>query len=191
MMEETLIKWFKKYEVIKEGHFILTSGKHSDKYINKDKVWQYPTISRIIINLLKVETSHFWFDVITGPALAGAVWAAPVSHLLKYPFVYPDKQFSGRMLFRRGFDRYIENKRVLIIEDIVTTGSSIRKTVDSINRCNGKLAGIVSIWNRSGWRPKDHQIKIRSLINQPVDSWYESECPLCKSGNIPLTDPKK
>jgi len=75
----------------------------------------------------------------------------------------------------------------LLIEDIITTGNSVQKTIDSIEHNGGRLVGVIAIWNRSGWEPSNYRIE--SLINDPVDSWESDECPLCKEGVL-LTDPK-
>jgi len=180
--------------IIKKGHFFLSSGQHSDTYINKDSIFCNPYVFHKIVHKITKLTISFKYDIITGPAVAGAILAAPVSIILSNKkFVYPEKFKSNDnidyMCFRRGYDKIIKNQKILIIEDIITTGSSVIKTMNSICNLGGSVAGIICIWNRTNWKP-DNNIKIESIINKQVESWVKNECPLC-SKNIPLTDPKK
>lgn len=137
------------------------------------------------------------FDIITGPAIAGAILAAPISLLFYdrisiYPeqiiFVYPEK-IDGKMVFRRSYDKILKNKRVWIVEDIITTGGSVEKTMMAIEKCGGKIAGISAIWNRGTWQ--ENSIPVLSLINEIVPSYWPDECPYCREGRVSLTDPKE
>lgn len=202
--EDYLISTFNERNLIYKGHFLLTSGKHSDFYINKDAIYAIPDLFSFIVNTFSsiVERQYPECDVITGPAIAGAVIAAPVAIKCRKTFVYPEKAISSRfvgkpinsivkkkiMKFNRNYDKVIENKKVVIIEDVVTTGGSVQKTSDAITLCGGECIGVLSIWNRTGWKPKDG-IEILSLINKFINSWVASKCPLCNN-SIPLINPK-
>lgn len=210
--EDFLISKLKEKGVIYNGHFLLSSGKHSDIYINKDAIYSIPKLFSFIINEFSDILNNFEdddeddieYDIITGPAIAGAVLAAPIANKLNKIFVYPEKaidaQFVGFpnskivktniMKFRRGYNKIIKNKKVVVIEDVITTGSSVQRTIDAIELCGGKCVAILAIWNRTGWVPVG--IKLISLINKFVESWLAGDktCPLCKENNISLTDPK-
>ena len=209
-MEFDLIDLLKKNDVVKEGHFKLSSGRHSKLYINKDDIYSNNELFGVVCNMItKLISTKFKddFDIITGPAIAGAILAGPVSLILRKNFVYPEKKMeiykepyschgelhfrdkisSMGMEFRRGYDKKIINSRVLIVEDIITTGQSVNQTIDAIKECGGTPIGIVSIWNRTGWNTtvcSNYQ-----LINEYVESWNMAECPMCND-KIPLTDPK-
>ena len=187
-----MIKKLKDNNVILNGHFLLRSGRHSDCYINKDLIYCNTGLFNITIvelfNSIKRNFDIETIDVITGPAIAGAILAAPLSLVLNKTFIYPEKDSTQNMVFNRGYDKILDNKNVLIIEDIITTGSSVIKTKNSIELCNGKVVGIISIWNRSG-KTDLFDIKNISLINSKVESWDKNECPFCRD-NIKLTDPK-
>ena len=177
-----------KYNVIKTGHFKLTSGKHSNQYINKDAIYSNPMLfNNVIMKMVRSLDSYFnMFDVITGPAIAGAILAAPISvQIFSKIFVYPEK-IDGKMVFRRGYDRILEGKRVWIIEDVITTGGSVEKTIMAIRDCKGRVAGISVIWNRGIWF---NNFMVLSLIKELVPSYWPDECPLCRR-KIPLQDPK-
>lgn len=186
-MKINLKESFEKKNVIKNGHFKLTSGNHSDTYINKDSIFCIPELfESVIIEMSYTIKRNFNCDIITGPAIAGAVLAAPVSNFLSRIFVYPEK-IDGKMVFRRGYDKILEDARVVIIEDIITTGGSIEKTIKAIHNNRAHVEGIIAIWNRTNW---DTGIcPTISLINEHVMSWTPESCPLC-ADNIPLQDPK-
>jgi len=189
-----LSKIFEDSGIIKRGHFLLTSGRHSDTYINKNLITTDAVLFNIVMLKLMCKTLEFKnFDIITGPATAGAVLAAALAIMKNKAFIYPEKKIYNddgdfNMKFYRGYDRVMRGKNILLIEDIITTGGSVIKTIDSIEENKGNLIGVLAIWNRSGWKP--HHYKIKSLINDPVQSWTKDECPLCKR-EILLTDPKK
>ena len=189
-----------KGNVILEGHFKLTSGRHSDVYINKDAIYKNPTLFNIVILEIehKIRGSGIQCDVITAPPIAGTILAAPISLLLNKIFVYPEKvnkvMYPGnqesRMEFRRGYDKTIKDKKVFIVEDIITTGGSVQQLANAILDCGGHIVGVISIWNRSNW--KLDKCENYTLINKPVQSWLPEECPICndEKNRIPLRDPK-
>ena len=182
--------------VVKQGHFLLNSGKHSDYYVNKDSIYCDPELFHCVIHLM-IRKSHdlisdgYSYEVITGPAIAGAILAAPFAYEMKAKFVYPEKIGNG-MEFRRGYDKVLLGKRVLVVEDIVTTGASLFKTIRAVRACGGIVDKAICIWNRSNivgeTGNKGDDFELISLINQEVKSYDANECPLC--GKIPLVNPK-
>lgn len=204
--EESMVIRLKNYNVFLEGHFLLSSGRHSKQYINKDAIYCIPGLFSLLVDrfadILDSDFESTGYNIITGPAIAGAVLAAPVAVRLNKIFIYPEKTTKSEfkeypikrvvetniMQFRRGYDKIIEGEKVVIIEDIITTGASVQRTIDAIRQCGGECVGVLSIWNRGTWRPKN--IKLISLVDRLVVSWAPENCPSCKS-NIPLTDPKK
>lgn len=195
--------------VLKKGHFLLKSGKHSDRYINKDAIYSNTELfGQIIVDIISkidniesglenndpnvVMNGEVDFDVITGPAIAGAVLAAPIAVLMDKIFVYPEKivdqLFREHMVFRRGYDEVLRGKKILIVEDIVTTGESLFKTVQAVRDCGGFVTDAICIWNRTNVSGSSMSFTLHSLINQEVKSYSKEECPFC--GKIPLTDPK-
>jgi orotate phosphoribosyltransferase len=180
----------KQYSVTKTGRFQLTSGKHSDQYINKDDIYSNPILFSKIVNQMYKDIIPYIdrFDIITGPAIAGAILAAPISLSLNKIFIYPEK-IDGNMVFRRGYDKLLRNKRVWIIEDIITTGGSIEKTIAAVVKCKGEVVGISAIWDRGSWSVKTN-IPFLTLIHEFVSSYWPNECPFCKARK-PLQNPKE
>lgn len=225
----------KDANVVKEGHFILRSGQHSNLYINKDEIILNPMAHTVVISQLISEVFRHLdnndFDIVTGPAVAGICFAAPVALRMGKQFVYPEKQLvkigenslgnlqEYNMVFRDNFKKAIKGRRVILIEDIITTGGSVDKTAQAIFDCGGDVVGICCIWNRNPtikymakWSTMRvfndimytgtncaiqecpdtssvDKIPVYCLVSETVESWEEGECPLCKQC-IPLTDPK-
>lgn len=182
---ESVTEALERNGVILKGHFKLTSGNHSDTYIQKDLIHHFPETYALVRNALEHLSGEFRYDAVTGPAIAGAVIARDIATSKRVPFVYPEK-IDGKMVFRRGHDRFINGKRLLIVEDIITTGKSVKQTVDAVSQCGGVVIGVVAIWNRSGW----NILPTNSIVNQTVEHFSPEDCPLCKN-DIPLEDPKK
>jgi len=187
-----LDKIFEDNNVIKRGHFILSSKRHSDIYINKNMITTSAELFNIVILKLMIKALDFRkYNLITGPATAGAILASAMAIMQNKAFVYPEKEFQADgkfiMKFNRGYNKVIKNEKILLIEDIITTGNGVQQTINAIEKDGGDLVGVISIWNRTGWNPFGY--KCKSLIDIFVDSWEEKECPMCKQ-NIPLTNPK-
>ncbi len=203
----------KRHNVIKEGHFKLTSGRHSHSYINKDAIYCNPKLFRRTYIATGISIEEFDtnildnIDIITGPAIAGAILALPLADLYGKIFVYPEKvsiwvdslgnivedvedaiRTSFIMQFRRGYDNVIKNKRVWITEDIITTGGSVEKTIKAIEDCGGEVLGTSVIWNRGDYKPSKGLFL--PLINETIYSHLPENCPEC-ADNIKLTDPKE
>jgi orotate phosphoribosyltransferase len=187
-------------KIVGEGHFLLSSGRHSNVYANKDAIITVPYLRTLMLGYMESMALeiHKSFDAITGPAVAGLAWAAPLADRLNVPLIYPEKHVidgTTIMHFSRGFPSRMQNKRILLIEDIITTGGSVIKTVDGIIKCGAIPVAVIAIWNRSGWDIMDDvsiPIMLMSVIDTIVKSWEEADCPLCKAEDnyIPLTDPK-
>lgn len=202
---------FEEYGVIKTGHFKLTSGKHSGQYINKDAIYCIPNLFSLVVK--KIYTgilnnfNYNSYDIITGPAIAGAVLAAPIALKLNKTFVYPEKAIESRlaadpnggvietkvMKFRRGYNKKLKGSRVLIVEDIITTGNSVERTIKAVKKYGGKVVGISAIWNREGWLPEQNPDRalLLSLIDEDVPSYWPDDCPYCQEGRVPLQNPKE
>ncbi len=184
----------KKHGVVRSGHFELTSGRHSAEYINKDSIFCNPGLFvKTYYTIARGIRPHFKeVNIITGPAIAGALLAMPVCLLFPdLKFVYPEKTFieeTPAMIFRRGYDKIIMAfPFVWIVEDIITTGSSVDKTIKAVEGCGGTVVGVSCIWNRGHYEPPVGYFF--PLISERVASYIPEQCPMCKDG-IPLEDSK-
>lgn len=185
-MSWSLEEAMKRTGMLKKGHFLLSSGRHSNQYLQCALLLQYPSdaaeTGRQLAKLFQDEA----IDVVVGPALGGVIIAHEVARALNVRCLFTERK-DGKMQLRRGFS-IKPNERVLIIEDVVTTGGSVREVIDVLNAMQAKIIGIGSIFNRSGKTKLFGDIPYRALETIEIESYLPEECPLCKQG-IPAVKP--
>lgn len=179
--------------VITESHFVLTTGRHSGTYINKDALYSHPIETSKIGELFAQKYKDAVVGVVAGPALGGIIlsqWTA--YHLTKLrghevQGVYTEKTSDKRQVFTRGYDKIVKGQDVLIVEDLTTTGGSVKKVVEAVNLAGGRVAGVCVMVNRDPERVTSESVgaSFDSLDELVIDSHEEADCPLCKK-NIPL-----
>jgi orotate phosphoribosyltransferase len=179
--------------VLTDGHFVYTSGKHGSVYVNKDAVYPHTKETSQIGKLFAEKFKNKNIDVVAAPALGGIIlsqWTAyHLSKLQKKEVlgVYTEKNAENGQIFTRGYDKLVKGKNVLVIEDLTTTGGSVRKVVDTIKAAGGKVVGIGVMINRD---PKNVTNKVVggpfiSLGILKAEAFDEKKCPLCKKG-VPI-----
>jgi orotate phosphoribosyltransferase len=165
------------------GHFRLSSGLHSPNYVQCARLLEHPRNARALGQTLGTRLKNF--DKIVSPALGGVIIGYAVAQALDVPFVFTERK-DGAMTLRRGFG-IREGERVVIVEDVVTTGKSTRETVDVITGQGGDVTGFASILNRSG-KPNPFDLPYVSLLDLELATYDEPACPQC-SQNVPLDAP--
>ncbi|WP_303856722.1 orotate phosphoribosyltransferase [Allisonella histaminiformans] len=187
MNEKEVEALLRKTKAILEGHFLLTSGLHSPLYVEKFNVLQHPEYTE---QLCREFAEHFkdkGIQTVIGPATGGIILSQVTGRLLGVRSIFTERE-NGKMTLRRGF--HIEpGEKVLIVEDIVTTGGSIKEVVDVVNKAHGDIVGIGLFVDRSGGTadfgvPKE---KVFPLLYLTVPTYKPEECPLCKQG-VPITE---
>jgi orotate phosphoribosyltransferase len=156
------------------GHFRLSSGLHSPNYVQCALLLEHPRNAKAIGAALADRIGRP--DKVVAPALGGVIIGYTVAEALNLPFIFTERK-DGAMTLRRGF-RLNEGERVVIVEDVVTTGKSTRETADVIAQHGGVVAGFASILNRSG-KDNPFDAPYASLLALDLDTWEESACPLC------------
>jgi orotate phosphoribosyltransferase len=181
----SVIEIFKKTSALLEGHFRLTSGLHSPVYFQCAKVLQYPEYCQLMAKKIVNHFKKTEIDVVISPAIGGIVVGQEVGRQLGVRTIFAERD-NGKMTLRRGFELH-KNERVLICEDVITTGGSVFEVIDVVKECNAKLTGIGYIVDRS-----TEQINFGaqqfSVIRMPAKTYSDQECPLCKK-NIPIIKP--
>ena len=167
-------------EALLKGHFQLTSGLHSDTYIQCAKVLQYPRYAEEIGEALASLFQKEKPDVVIGPAMGGVVIAAFVGRALGVRTIFCER-VDGQFQLRRGFE-IKKGERVLVVEDVLTTGGSARETIELLNELGANVIGAGSIIDRSGGAVKLGVYK-ESLVTLQVENYDPAECPLCKDGS--------
>ena len=175
MHKDKYIEIFKKTEALLQGHFILTSGRHSPSYFQCAKVLQYPQYLSLFSSELFDKFSNTHIDKIITPAVGGIVIGTEVGRLFEKPTIFAERE-NGTMTLRRGFT-IEENEKVLVIEDVVTTGGSVREVMDLVLNKKGLVAGVGIIVDRSNGAVDLHQNQI-SLVSLEVESYSDEDMPL-------------
>ncbi len=178
----------KKTNALLEGHFILSSGLHSSKYIQCAKLLSFPSYADKICKSLasKIKKNFKKIDLILAPAMGGIIIGYEIGKLLKKETIFCER-VNGKFSLRRGF--FIKkNSRVLIIEDVITTGKSSMECVKLINNAKAKLIGFASIIDRSTKKSLKIKKKIVSLLKIKVPIYKKSQLPLSLR-SIPISIP--
>lgn len=171
--------------VLHQGHFRLTSGKHSDTYLQCALVLQYPDKAGLLCSQLAANFKDETIDAVIGPAIGAVVMAQETARALGVRAIFTERE-NGRMVLRRGF-AIKPGERFLAVEDVVTTGGSVQEVLEVVKDLGGVPVGVGAIVDRSGGQalfpvPLHALVKVEAKIYQP------EECPLCQQG-LPLVKP--
>jgi orotate phosphoribosyltransferase len=185
LSQDQALDLFRKSGALLEGHFLLTSGRHSNRYVQCAQVLQYPEYTSLLCQEIADRFRDEGIDIVIGPAMGGILVAYEVSRHLGIKNMFAERE-NGVMTLRRGFS--IEpGAKVLVVEDVITTGGSVREVAELIVAQGGKVAGIGVLVDRSGGKVQ-FDAKLEAVINMEVPSWVEEDCPLCGKG-IPAVKP--
>lgn len=180
-----LIRIFQKTGALLNGHFLLSSGLHSDKYLQCARVLQYPEIAEKIGASIADKFRDDKPDCVIGPAIGGIVVAQEVGRALGVRTMFAERE-SGEMKLRRGF-KVDKDERVLIVEDIITTGGSVKEVIEAVRGMGATVVGVGVIIDRSGGAA-GFDVPFKPLAELGVEAFEEDDCPLCKK-DIPLVKP--
>ena len=184
MTQDEVKEIFIKTCAIMEGHFLLTSGLHSPLYVEKFQVLQHPKYTEQLCIALAEKFLEDNIEVVVGPITGGILLAHEVGKRLGTRAIFTERE-NGKMTLRRGFV-IKPGERVLIVEDIVTTGGSIKEVLDVVVEQGGIPVGIGMLVDRSGGKASFGEVPYKALLNLDVTTYDPSNCPLCKE-NIPMT----
>lgn len=185
MNNNDYIKIFKNSGALLEGHFILTSGRHSASYFQCAKLLQYPKYLELFSNKIVDHFKDNEIDLVMSPAVGGIVLGTEVGRLLKKRTVFAER-VNGKMAMRRGFE-IKANEKVLIVEDVITTGGSVKEVMNLVIDLGGSIVGVGVIVDRSNGEVvlHDNQLSIASL---KVNSYDSNEVP-SELASVPVEKP--
>ena len=169
---------------IMEGHFLLTSGLHSPRYVEKFNVLQKPVYTEKLCRAMAEKFKDANIETVVGPVTGGILLAHETGKALGTRAIFTERE-NGKMTFRRGFTLH-EGERVLIVEDIVTTGGYIREVIDVVKEHGGIPVAVSMLVDRSGGKATFGDVPSTALLHMDVKTYQPDECPLCKQG-IPMT----
>jgi orotate phosphoribosyltransferase len=182
--------------IVTDGHFVYTSGRHSSIYINKDALYAHTKIISSLCQLMARPYDVDQIDVVVGPVLGGIVLSQWVAHYLNVNratgetlAVFAEKGDDGvnkKFFFGRGYDKFIAGKNILVVEDLLTTGGSVRQVVEMVRGYSGNVVGVSVLCNRGNVQPANvGDVPIDALISLPLETYTEEECAFCQQ-QVPI-----
>ena len=165
---------------IMDGHFLLTSGLHSPHYVEKFNVLQQPKYTQQLCEAMAEKFKDANIETVVGPMTGGILLAHETGKALGTRAIFTER-VDGKMTFRRGFSLH-EGERVLIVEDIVTTGGSIKEVIEVVKAHGGVPVAVSMLVDRSGGKADFGDVPSTALLHMDVETYQPEECPLCKQG---------
>ncbi len=184
MTEKEVRDILTKTNAIMDGHFLLTSGLHSPHYVEKFNVLQHPKYTEQLCQAMAEKFKDANIETVVGPVTGGVILAHETGKALGTRAIFTER-VDGKMTFRRGFSLR-EGERVLIVEDIVTTGGSIKEVIDVVKSYGAIPVAVSMLVDRSGGKADFGDVPATALLKMNVETYKPEECPLCKN-NVPIT----
>ena len=183
--QEQVISILKEAGAFLEGHFLLTSGRHSDRYLQCAKVFQDARYAQPLCQQVAEHFQDCGVDVVIGPAMGAVQMAYEVARCLSCRNFFTERE-DGAMTLRRGF-AVTPGMKVLVVEDVVTTGGSAKEVIELVRAAGGEVVGVGSIVDRTGGA-MDFGVPFCAALSMEVASYEPDSCPICKTG-APLVKP--
>ncbi len=180
MSSQEILDTYVRMEGLLRGHFLLSSGLHSDTYLQSEKVMMFPSVAARIVEPLIVKLRDMDAVTVASPAIGGIRFGYELARQLNKRAIFAER-VDGVMTLRRGFE-LAPGEKVIIAEDVITTGKSTKECIDAITRAGGKVVAVTGIIDRSGGNAK-FDLPFVPLAKIEVQTWGAEECPLCKTGD--------
>ena len=179
--QNSVLEMFEQTGALLRGHFLLSSGLHSPTYLHCARVLQHTDKAATLGNAIAELVRDRRISCVVAPALGGIVIGHEVARALGVRSMFTERDNSGEMTLRRGFSLG-DDERVLVVEDVITTGGSTRETIDTVIAQGGKVVGAASIIDRSGGTA-DVGVPRYALATLQVETFDAEKCPLCAAGS--------
>ncbi len=170
---------------VRRGHFQLSSGLHSPTYVQCALLLQHPAHAARVAEALARRLGESAVDVVAAPALGGIVLGYELARQLDARAIFAERNSEGRLSLRRGF-ALRPGERVLVAEDVVTTGGSTRETIEVVRQTGGQVVGVAALIDRSGG--VQFGVRLEALLTENIEAYPPNDCPLCHDG-LPLEKP--
>jgi len=185
LTDEEILAALTGADAIRDGHFVLTSGRHSGTYVQCARFLEDPALTTQLAQTAVGRLSgDLNIDLVAAPAVGGLIIGFAVAQALGVKFIFSERE-GGDMVFRRAF-QVPPGARVLVVEDVVTTGGSVGEVIDLVRFAGATVVGVVSIIDRGG--DKKFAAPFWPLLTLEVESWEPGECVLCAE-DLPLSSP--
>ena len=185
MNQEEMKELFKKHNALLNGHFLLSSGLHSDTYFQSALILQHPEVAQVLAQNLKEKIVQVVkdIDVVVSPAMGGVIIGHEMGRAFGTRAIFTER-VDGKVTLRRGFS-VSKGEKVLVVEDVITTGLSTREVIESLKETGAEIVAVWSLVDRSAGKV-DFGVPRFSLLSLEVKSYKPEECPLCKDGSKPI-----
>lgn len=183
MTSEEVLDIYKKTGALLTGHFLLSSGLHSEKYLQSALVLQQPDIAARLCSALAAHFKDLKVEVVIAPALGGVFVSHETARALGVRALFAER-VNGELTLRRGF-AIKPGERVLVVEDVITTGKSTKETIEVVKKAGGVVVAAGSLVDRSGGKA-DLGVPYKSLVTLDVPTYAPETCPMCKTGSAPI-----
>lgn len=186
LTDQQIFDIFIKTNALLHGHFLLTSGRHSNQYFQCAKVLQYPNYTSEVCSVLSEYFRNFDIDTVIAPAMGGIIVGYEVARQLGKRSIFTERE-NNIMTLRRGFT-LLPDEKVLVCEDVVTTGGSVFEVIDIVRNSGAKVIGVASVVDRSNGKV-NFDYPFKSALQLEAVSYSPDDCPVCVEGKIPLVKP--
>lgn len=184
--QNEILQIFKDTGALLQGHFLLTSGKHSAQYMQCAQVLQHPRIAAQLGQALADKFDGGKIETVIGPAMGGIIVAHEVGRALGVKAIFTERQ-NGEMALRRGF-LLKPGERVLVVEDVITTGGSVQEVIKLVRELGAEPVGVGVLVDRSGGQADFDGLPLHSLLQMQIEAFAAEDCPLCARG-VPCVKP--
>lgn len=180
--------------MIQNDHIVYTSGRHGSHYINKDAIYPHTALTSQLCRWIAEAFRNENVEAVLAPAIGGVILSQWVAYHLSemtgkdIPGVYAEKKpTDDGFVIKRGYDKLIEKKRTLLLEDVITTGISVKRVVEAARAIPSDIIAVAALCNRGGVTTEalGNVPKLFSLVDITLDSWEADECPLCQK-QVPI-----
>lgn len=193
MTENKVLEVLQQVGAFRSGHFVFTHGLHSDSYVNKDAIYAYPKETSELCMAMAERFKDNGIEAVIGPAIGAAILSQWTAYHLgeltgtEVHAVYADKDGMGGFVVRRGYDKVIAGKRTLVVEDLTTTGGSIKKVVEASRAVGADIVAAIVLVNRGDVTKEavGNPPVFDQLVTLHLESWPADECELCER-HIPI-----
>lgn len=183
MNPEQILEHFRQTDALLDGHFLLSSGLHSPRYLQCALALQYPADAARFGKAIAEHCLDAGIETVASPAIGGLVIGCTVAAALNVRFIWTERQ-NGEMTLRRGF-ALKPGERILVVEDVITTGGSTRECIAALEANGGTVVAAASIIDRSNGAA-DVGVPRTALVNMDVPSYTAEQCPMCFGGDQPV-----
>ena len=184
MTEQDMLQMYEDAGALLHGHFVLSSGRHSARYLQSALVLMHPSNATALATELVKTIDADDYDMVVSPAIGGLVIGQEVARQLNKPFIFTERK-EGEMQMRRGFS-IPKGAKLLVVEDVITTGGSVRECIEVVREFGGKPMTVLAVVDRAPKQEGRFDIPHHTVIHLDVETFDASACPMCKEGTAAI-----